>query len=253
MSDRGAVRISPDETMLAQAAAELFVTVTTEAVASRGRADVVLTGGSSPQAMHRLLATPDYATKVPWPQVHIWFTDERAVSPDDPLSNYGAVKGALLAHVPLPETNVHRMHGELPIDVAAERYVEEVTRAFGLEMGALPRFDLLWLGLGPDGHICSLFPGDPQVDMLDQLVVGVQHSTDPQPHVDRVSLTLAAVNGAAMVVFLINGAAKAGIAARALEEQPTNLDDRLPSQRVMPIEGQLIWMLDMAAAGDLHL
>jgi 6-phosphogluconolactonase len=253
MSDRGTVRISPDETMLAQAAADLFVTVTTEAVAARGRADVVLTGGSSPQAMHRLLATPDYAAKVPWPLVHIWFTDERAVPPDDPRSNYGAARDALLAHVPIPETNVHRMVGELPIDVAAVRYVEELTRNFALETGALPRFDLLWLGLGPDGHVCSLFPGDPQVDMLDQLVVGVQHSTGPEPYVDRISLTLASVNGAALIVFLINGASKAAIAARALEEQPASIDDRLPSQRVTPTEGQMLWMLDMAAAGDLHL
>nr|MBA3825862.1 6-phosphogluconolactonase [Ktedonobacterales bacterium] len=175
------------------------------------------------------------------------------VPPDDPRSNYGAARDALLAHVAIPEANVHRMHGELPIDVAAERYVEEITRTFGLEMGALPRFDLLWLGLGPDGHICSLFPGDPQVDMLDQLVVGVQHSTGPGPYVDRISLTLASVNAAKVIVFLINGAGKAGIAARALEEQPTSPDDRLPSQRVQPIEGQMIWMLDMAAAGDLHL
>lgn len=253
MSDRGTVRISTDDASLAQTAADLFVSVTTEAVALRGRADVVLTGGSSPQAMHRLLATPDYAAKVSWPHIHIWFSDERAVPPEDPRSNYGAARDTLLAHVPIPEANVHRMHGELPIDVAAERYSEEITRVFGLEAGALPRFDLVWLGLGPDGHVCSLFPGDPQVDMLDQLVVGVQHSTDPEPHVDRITLTLAPVNAAAMIVFLINGASKAGITARAIEEQPTHPDDRLPSQRVQPLEGQLLWMLDMAAAGDLHL
>ena len=218
MSDRGAVRISPDETLLAQAAADLFVTVTTEAVASRGRADVVLTGGSSPQAMHRLLATPDYAAKISWPQLHLWFTDERAVPPDDPRSNYGAAHMALLAHVPIPEANVHRMQSELPIDQAAAHYAEEIAHAFGLGVGVQPRFDLVWLGLGPDGHTCSLFPGDPQVAMLDQLVVSVLHSTGPDPHVDRISLTLATVNAAAMVVFLINGPAKAAITARALEE-----------------------------------
>ncbi len=146
--DRGAVRVSLDAESLTRAAAELFLSVVNDAVAARGRADIALTGGSSPQPMHRALATPEFAAQIPWAAVHIWFGDERAVPPGDPLSNYGAARDTLLAHVPLPPANVHRMQGEAPPDTAAAAYEAELRRHLAPTPGAVPALDLIWLGLG---------------------------------------------------------------------------------------------------------
>jgi 6-phosphogluconolactonase len=249
-SDRGAVRISHDASLLITAAADLFLAVTQDAIAARGRVDVALTGGSAPPPLHRLLATPAYADQIPWAQVHIWFGDDRCVGPSDPLSNFGAANQDLLGKVPLPSPNIHRIQGELPRDEAAAQYAAELRR----ELGDAPRLDLIWLGLGPDGHVASLFPGSPELDVTDRLVVGVAHTTSgPDPLVDRVSLTMPVLNNAALVAFLITGEKKAGITARVIEDAPLNPQERLPAQRVQPTNGQLLWLLDLAAAGDLHL
>jgi 6-phosphogluconolactonase len=258
-SESGAVRISPDEQMLTTAAADLLVTVTQEAIAARGRADVTITGGSSPKALYQLLATPDYINKLSWPQIHIWFSDERCVPPTDPLSNYGMANDALLSHVPIPAEQVHRMRGEDGRDEAARQYEDELRRAFGLVPVAnpaplaLPHMDFILLGLGPDGHVASLFPGIPQLNITDRLVVGVPHDGYPPPPVDRISLTIPVLTAGAVVAFIVNKSDKAAITARVLEDIPTNESDRLPAQRVVPTQGQLLWLLDMAAAGDLHL
>jgi 6-phosphogluconolactonase len=259
MSEGGAVRISPNVQMLTTTAADLMVSVIQEAVAARGRADVTLTGGSSPTALYQLLATPAYAGKIPWAQVHIWFSDERCVPPDDKLSNYKLAHDTLLSKVPIPAAQVHRMHGEDPRDAAAEHYAEELRRSFGLEpvtnpsMPALPRMDFILLGLGPDGHVASLFPGNPAVRVEDRLVVGVEHHTPPEPLVDRISLTLPVLNAGAVVAFIVTSAEKAGITAKVLEDIPANPQDLLPAQRVKPTQGQLLWLLDMASAGELHM
>ena len=247
-SDSGAVRISPDVTMLMSAAADLFVAVTQEAIAARGRADIALTGGSAPPALHRLLATPAYADQIAWMYVHIWFGDDRCVKLDDALSNFAAANQDLLSHVPLPLANIHRIRGELPRDEGAAHYEAEL-RA---QLGDAPRLDLIWLGLGPDGHVASLFPGDATLDVTDRLVVGVEHSKPPEPLVDRVSMTLPVLNNAAFIAFLITGEKKAEITAKVLEDIPANPADRMPSQRIQPTNGQLLWLLDMPAAGDLH-
>lgn len=247
-SDLGAVRISPDASMLISAAADLFVAITQEAIAARGRADIALTGGSAPPALHRLLATPPYASQITWANVHIWFGDDRCVAAADPLSNYGAANQELLSHVPIPAAQVHRIQGELPRDEAAQRYADELRR----ELGDAPRLDLIWLGLGPDGHVVSLFPGDATLNVTDRLVVGVEHHSGPEPLVDRVSMTLPVLNAAALVAFLVTTEKKAGIAAKVLEDVPANPHDRLPAQRVQPTNGQLLWLMDHAAAGDLH-
>jgi 6-phosphogluconolactonase len=250
--DRGAVRVSLNEESLTRAAAELFLSVVNEAVGARGRADIALTGGSSPGPMHRLLTTPEFVEQIPWDAVHIWFGDERAVPPDDPLSNYGAAHDTLLAHVPLPPANVHRMLGELAPDDAAARYEAELRSQFFLAPGTLPALDLIWLGLGPDGHIASLFPGNASLDVTDRLAIGVVHRVDPEPHVDRVTLTLPVINAAARVAFLISGASKAAIAARAMAEDPAPGEALLPSQRVNPTSHGLLWLLDLDAAGELQ-
>lgn len=259
MSEGGAVRISPDVQLLTTAAADLMVTVIQEAVAARGRADVTITGGSSPTTLYQLLATPAYLAQIAWGQVHIWFSDERCVPPDNALSNYKLANDNLLSKVPIPAAQVHRMRGEDPRDQAAEHYAEELRRSFGLEpvtnptLLALPRMDFILLGLGPDGHVASLFPGNPVVNVEDRLVVGVEHHSGPDPLVDRISLTLPVLNAGAVVAFIVTSAGKAGITAKVLEDIPANPQDLLPSQRVKPTQGQLLWLLDMASAGELHM
>ena len=249
MNERGAVRISPDLTRLTSTAAELFVDVAREAIAVRGRVDIALSGGSTPRSLYQLLATPAYADRVDWSQVFLWFGDERSVGPEDPQSNYGMARDALTSHVPIPTNNVHRIEGERSPADAAMRYEEAVRIAFSLAPGALPRFDLIWLGLGPDGHTASLFPGTAALTVEDRLVVA---NHVPQLNTDRITLTYPAINAAAVVAFLIGGEDKAPMVAQVIEGDRSNPALLLPSQRIAPMEGQLLWLLDLAAAGQLH-
>ncbi len=248
-SERGVVRISLDKAQLTGTAADLFENIAHEAIEQRGRADIALSGGSTPRMLYQFLATPEQAARVDWGRVHLWFGDERCVGPDDPDSNYGMARDALISHVPVPAANVHRMEGELPPAEAATRYESALRAAFALAPGALPRFDLIWLGLGPDGHTASLFPGTAALDMTDRLVVA---NHVPQLNTDRITLTYPVINAAAVVAFLVAGEDKASMVAQILEGDRSDPTRLFPSQRVAPTNGQLLWLLDMAAAGQLH-
>ena len=140
---------------LAQAAADHFVAAAEDAIEKRGRFTVALSGGSTPQETYSRLADPRLATQVSWRNVQLFWGDERSVPPDHPDSNYRMVRKTLIQKVPIPQTNVHRIQGELDPDLAAEAYVDELRSVFGSE--ERPRFDLIFLGLGKDGHIASLF------------------------------------------------------------------------------------------------
>jgi 6-phosphogluconolactonase len=249
MNERGAVRISPDLARLTSTAADLFVDVARESIETRGRADIALSGGSTPRSLYQLLATPTYAGRVDWSQVHLWFGDERCVGPDDPQSNYHMAREALISHVPIPGANVRRMEGELPPTEAAQRYEEALRAAFDLAPGALPRLDLVWLGLGPDGHTASLFPDTDALKVEDRLVVA---NHVPQLNTDRITLTFPAINAAAVIAFLVAGEDKAARVAQVIEGDRSDPTTLLPSQRIAPVEGRLLWLLDMAAAGQLH-
>jgi len=249
-NERGAVRISPDSTRLTSTAADLFVDVAAEAIVARGRADIALSGGSTPRALYALLATPEYIDRVDWMRVNLWFGDERAVGPDDEQSNYRMAYEALISHIAIPEQNVHRIHGELPPATAASHYAEALHAAFNLPANGLPRLDLIWLGLGGDGHTASLFPDTDALKVQDHLVVA---NHVPQLDTDRITLTFPVINASAVVAFLVAGEDKATMVARVIEEDRSNPETLLPSQRIAPIEGQILWLLDMAAAGQLHL
>lgn len=250
MNERGVFRISPDNASLMRTAAETFVTVTRNAIAARGRAEVVVTGGSTPRPLYELLATAEYSAQIDWSRVGVWFSDDRCVAPDDIRSNYGMIRDALLAHIDIPEANVHRMIGEAtPIEAGATQYEEAIRTVFSLAAGELPHFDFILLGIGPDGHVASLFPGTTALETTDRLVVAVEHRTDPPPHVDRISLTMPVLNAARVVAYLTSGEDKAPMIARVIEE---TLPVSLPAQRVMPTDGELLWLLDVGAAGDLH-
>src|SRR5262245_15488639 len=159
--DHAEVRILPDTTVLARAAADEFIRAARAAVAAHGRFMVALSGGSTPKASFALLAADELhgASKLPWDKTHIFFGDERHVPPDHPDSNYRMANEALLTKVPILPGNVHRVRAELDAATAAAEYETELCRVFNLRPGDVPRFDLIMLGMGPDGHTASLFPG----------------------------------------------------------------------------------------------
>ena len=208
-----------------------------EEAATRG-GDVVLTGGSSPRHAYEIAAERD----ADWSGATAWFGDERCVPPAHPDSNFAMADHALLSRLSKPPS-VKRMQGELDPDAAAGDYEAEVRAALGGD----PRWDLLLLGVGPDGHTASLFPGKPEVEETSRLVVGVPHA-GMEPQVPRVSLTLPALNAARTVVFLVTGAAKADIVPRVFGPSP---DTSLPSALVRPRFGSLTVILDEAAAAKL--
>jgi 6-phosphogluconolactonase len=209
---------------------------------------LALTGGSSPGALYRLLATPPYRESISWSNVHLFFGDERCVPPDANESNFRQAQETLINGLDIPPANIHRMQGELPDhEQAAREYEAELTEFFALQPGQFPRFDLILLGMGPDGHCASLFPHKPALHESNRLVT----STPPglEPFVPRITLTLPTLNSAAEVLFLVPDGRKAGVLARILEgpDEP----DALPSQQVRPPNGAVTWLITNAAAAEL--
>ena len=197
---------------------------------------IALAGGSTPRAAYELVGGMD----VDWTRCTLWFGDERCVAPDDERSNYGMVQAALLDRLAGSRPDVRRIPGELGPYAAAEQY----ERMLGDEV---PRFDLVLLGLGPDAHCASLFPGDPALDETRRRVVGVEQP-GLEPLVPRVTLTLPAINAAREVLFLVTGADKAAAAGRAFAGEP---GPGAPASLVAPVDGTLSVLLDAAAAVEL--
>ncbi|MDP8901999.1 MAG: 6-phosphogluconolactonase [Actinomycetota bacterium] len=225
---------------LAEAAARAFVDGAAEAIAERGRFAVALAGGSTPKATYEVLAR-DHSEDVDWPNVHAFFGDERTVPPDHEDSNYRMAREALLDHVPVG--SVHRMRGELPPDEAAASYERALGQFFG---GEFPVLDLVMLGIGPDGHTASLFPGTPALEVTNRLVVA-----NPVPKLETIRLTLTApvLNAAREVRFLVAGEGKAKALREILEGDAD--PHRYPAKLVRPPGGPT-WMVDHAAASALH-
>jgi 6-phosphogluconolactonase len=238
------VEVVADQGGLAEAAARLVMADLEAAVEAHGSATWVLTGGGTPMAAYRRLAAHDLRAGVEWDRVRVAMGDERCVPVGHPDSNWGQAAAALLDHVPIPDHHRLRPRGELPGDQAAEDYqaaLGELPEA----AGGVPRLEVVWLGVGEDGHCLSLFPVRPELEVTDRLVVAVHDSPKPPP--DRVSLTLAALAGNERLLVLAAGAAKAEAVARARAG-----DDRLPLTRavaaVRAAGGSVTWLLDRAAA-----
>jgi 6-phosphogluconolactonase len=229
---------NPEE--LAEAAAREFAARAAEAIEDHGRFAVVLAGGSTPKATYEILAR-DYADRVDWSNVHVFFGDERGVPPDHEGSNYRMAREALLDHV--PAGSVHRMQGELPPDEAAEAYEQELRDFFG--SNELPRFDLILLGTGGDGHTASLFPETSALEVHDRWVVA---NPVLKLETTRITLTVPAINAARAVYFLVAGEGKAEPVAEILEGTPDPRE--YPASLIQP-RGGPDWMLDKAAASDL--
>jgi 6-phosphogluconolactonase len=241
------VRVVAGPAELARAAAEEWRARALAAVAASGRFAIALTGGSTPRALYALLADPaaPWRDALPWARTHVFFGDERCVPPDHPDSNYGMARDALLAHVPLAPGNVHRMRGEDDPEAAARAYEADLRAS----LGPAPRFDLLLLGMGPDGHVASLFPGSPALEDRARLVATTRAlPSAPPPHGPRITLTFPALEAAARVLFLVTGAAKAHAVARALSGESGSR--AVPAARVRPPDGSVLWLVDRAAAAE---
>jgi 6-phosphogluconolactonase len=241
------VTVCETPTAVAEAAAARFASTVTAAVAARGAARVALAGGRTPEALYRSLAEMPYCQAVDWRRVHVFWGDERCVPLDHPESNYRMVREALIERAAIPAANVHRMRGELASVAAAARDYEEVLRhACDIGVDALPRLDLCLLGLGPDGHTASLFPGSPAVREQSRWVVAARIE---KLGAWRLTLTPPVINNARHILFLVTGAEKAET-VRAVLEGPVD-PDRFPAQIVRPAQGHLEWLLDREAASRL--
>ena len=240
--------VEPDPAALAARAAQYLLEMTGEAVEARGRARIAISGGSTPKATFALLADPNqpWRSRMPWGDLDIYWVDERCVPPDDKDSNYRMTREAMLDHVPLQPGQIHRIEGELEPEAAAARYESELRASFRLEGAESPRFDLIALGLGDDGHTASLFAHTEAIHELGRLVAA---NHVPQKDTWRITLTWPVINHASSVFFLIAGADK----AKVLNEVLTGPRDpeRLPSQLIWPASGILTLILDKAAAALL--
>ncbi len=232
---------------VASAAAQRLVVLSREAIEERGRMRLALAGGRTPETLYRLLAESPYQEAVAWPLIEVFWGDERCVWPDHPESNYRMAREVLLSKVPIPAANVHRMRGEFPDPDAAAREYEAVLRRV-IETGGNgpPRFDLCLLGLGPDGHTASLFPGSAAVRETTRWATAAWVA---KFSAYRLTLTPPLLNGARYVLFLVTGADKAEAVREVLEgpEDP----DRFPAQIVQPASGRVEWLLDRDAARSL--
>jgi 6-phosphogluconolactonase len=234
--------IYSDAEQLAAAAAELFVSLSTSAIEARGRFCVALSGGSTPHRVYELLATEKFRRRIDWKGVELFWGDERYVPADDGGSNYHMAVEALLRHIPVAAVNIHRVRTEIsPPTAAASAYELEVRQSFQF-FSSIPRFDLIFLGLGTNGHTASLFPYSPALEDRSRLVVA---DFVTEVNMWRVTMTVPMLNRGRTVAFLVQGGQKAEVLRDVLlgPRDP----QRLPAQLISP-EGRLLWMLDEAAA-----
>ena len=244
MSDRRIVALdTPDD--VAYQGADEFEVRARAAIAEHGRFTVALSGGSTPRAMFELLASPEFAEDIDWTNVFFFWGDERCVPPDDERSNYHLALNALLAPMAIPETNIFRMRGELEPHDGAVEYGERLAKFFGSRLV----LDLVYLGLGPDGHTASLFPRSSALDVLD-LPCAAVHVPGNAEAEWRLTLTYPVLNAARCAMFLVESKDKAGVLARVLEG-PTDVAN-LPAQGIAPAHGTLVWLADLAAASGLR-
>jgi 6-phosphogluconolactonase len=233
--------VESDSQALAGAVAETFVQVGQSAISARGDYRVALSGGNTPRALFTELAGKDDRNRIDWTRCEIFFSDERFVPHDSAESNYHTAREALLSKVPVPAHRVHPVPTAwLEPERSALEYEQEIRRVFGAKEGETPRFDLILLGLGPDGHTASLFPGTTALTVRDRLVAP---NFVPTLNAWRITFTYTLINEAQNVAFLVAGDDKAERVAEVLEGTQD-----LPAGHVKPVDGRLLWMLDAAAA-----
>lgn len=235
----------PDLDTLSRQAANYTVQLANQAIVTHGRFTIALAGGSTPKKLYALLAGEPYRSQIDWTSVEVFWGDERCVPPDSEDSNFHMAQEALLSKVPIPTSQVHRMPADQPDhEAACQAYTAEIRRTFGTD--GIPSFDLIQLGIGPEGHTASLFPHQASLHEQQRLVMPV---TVPKPPPERLTFTPPLLNAARHVLFLVAGAEKADVVHAILEGeyQP----DEYPAQIVRPTNGEVTWMLDTAAASKL--
>lgn len=246
-SDDYEIQIVANLDELSRRVAEEFISRTREAIQAKGFFTGVLSGGSTPKALYTLLANNRYLDQVSWSKIHVFWGDERCVPSTHPESNFRMASDSLLSKVPIPKENIHRMPAEQEDhDRAAQEYEHMLKTFFRLKTGEYPRFDLVLLGMGDDGHTASLFPGTAALKETKRLVVA---NYIEKLHTYRLTLTAPVINYASNIMFLISGEPKASILKEVVEGayEPS----RLPTQLIQPVEGRLIFLVDRTAASKL--
>jgi len=235
------IRILNTPQELFQAAAAEFIALASAAIRDHGKFTVALSGGSTPKSLYSVLAR----SALPWDKIFFFWSDERHVPPDHPESNYRMAKEALLSKVPVPPENIFRVRAEeKDANVVARDYEEALRSFFHLRPGQFPRLDLILLGIGPDGHTASLFPNTAALNETKRLVVA---NWVEKFKTNRITFTYPVLNYAACVIFLVSGGDKSEIVREVLENPGADL----PSQKVHPANGRLLWLLDKDAASKL--
>ena len=229
---------------LAFAAAERFVECAEEALRESDRFCVVLAGGNTPRRVYQLLATEPFNSRLDWSKVHLFFGDERAVPSHHPDSNYAMVYETLISKIAIPARNVHRIPGEGDVNENARQYENHLRSFFNGQ--SWPRFDLVLLGMGEDGHTASLFPNSAALNEHSRWVVATRNEQSGQ---DRITLTVPVFNHARRVMFLVVGDKKAQRLKEVL--RPQSASDQLPAQRIKPTNGVIEWLVDAKAASLL--
>lgn len=242
------VRILPDAASIAKRAAATLLEIAGDAVRQKGSFELVLSGGSTPKALYGLLVDdPALRSQVPWEKMHLFFGDERHVKPEDPQSNYRMAWEAMISKSPLKPEQVTRVKAENPVaEDAAKDYEQAIRTYFKLADGQFPRFDLVLLGMGSEGHVASLFPGTKALRENRRIVV---HNWVGKVLMDRITLTAPAINNARHIISMVTGADKCPALTAVLERvyEP----DQLPAQLIQPVNGTLLWLVDTAAGGML--
>ena len=234
------VYVMEDPTGIARQSAEIIEKLCKEALAERGVFNIAISGGKTPVPLFKLLSSPAWVDRLHWEKINLYWVDERGVPPEHPDSNYRVAREELLSYV--PATKFYRIRGELDPQEAAEAYEKLLISHFNLEPGELPRFDCVILGMGADGHVASLFPGISEYIETNHLVIDLYVQ---KLHSSRITMTLPVLNNARSCLFLVSGREKHDAISSAL-----NLltHPELPAQKVRPINGELLWVIDEAAA-----
>jgi 6-phosphogluconolactonase len=241
------IRIFSDLEALSTAAAQEFFRLAEKSIAASEEFRVILTGGSTVVRLYQILSDEPYKTEIPWDKILFFWGDERLVPPDHPESNYGQAMKLLLSYVPIKAENIYRIRGELNPDKAVQEYTDQLRRLAG-SSGTWPRFDLVLLGMGSDGHVASIFPGSKMEEGNRLPVLATIGNYEGRP-AQRVTLTPFIFNPARQILFLVAGDSKAHAVKEVFSEgsDPKNW----PALRIKPMDGRVTWMLDEAAASQL--
>ncbi len=225
-------------------AAKIFTVTCRESISDRGHFAVALTGGTTPRPLHRMLGKEPYRSEIRWDKTDIFWVDERCVSEHNPASNYGTAKFDFLDKVPVPRRRIHPVPSRIPPEQAASSYEAELMDSFGIKRGEFPTFDLIFLGVGEDGHVASLFPGESSSDEGDRLVKAV---TGGDPYLPRITMTYPVLDHARRILFLATGAKKAPILKAVFEDSQV----LVPAKRAWMSNRKSAWIIDRDAGSLL--